>query len=187
MTEPAAIHDELDIPDPNIGKTCRELIAQNTKITIRAVAERTGVAHTTYSRDPKRKAQIARAQEIQRLAWTIKTTHRGKAGPHESVALARMHKRLEDVEACNQLLVASHRAMLSAVGEVGGTRAWLRFFASHPNALESLAEMGALPENVTSIQRAMVGGEGSESTSKNPIPLTPSGPTSNGGAEGDNQ
>ena len=154
MSQPAALEDELDVPDPKIGNVCRELIAQNKKITIRAVAERTGVAHTTYSRDPKRKAQITRAQEIQRLAWTIKRTHRGHAEPHESVALARLHKRLEEAEARNQLLIASHRAMLSAVGELGGTRAWLRFFANHPNALASLDEIGALPENVSSIQRS---------------------------------
>jgi len=154
VTEPAPIHDELDSPDPTIGKTCRELIAQNKKITIRAVAERTGVAHTTYSRDPVRKAQIEHAQELQRLAWTIKTTHRGKAEPHESLALARLRQRLEEVEARNQLLVASHHAMLSAVGELGGTRAWLRFFANHPQALESLDEIGALPENVASIRQA---------------------------------
>ncbi len=157
MTQPAVIEDELDIPDANIGKACRELIAQNRKITIRAVAERTGVAHTTYSRDPKRKAQITRAQELQRLAWTIKRTHRGQAEPHENVALARLRQRLEEAEARNQLLIASHRAMLSAVGELGGTRAWLRFFANLPQALESLDEMGALPENVTSLQQAKTG------------------------------
>jgi hypothetical protein len=140
MSQPAAIEDELDIPDPKIGKVCRELIAQNKKITIRSVAERTGVAHTTYSRDPKRKAQITRAQEIQRLAWTIKRTHRGQAEPHESVAIARLRKRLEETEAHKQLLIASHRAMLSAVGEMGGTRAWLRFFAKDPNALASLID-----------------------------------------------
>lgn len=151
MNQPVALEDELNDPDPKIGEVCRELIAQNKKITIRAIAERTGVAHTTYSRDPKRKAQITRAQEIQRLAWTIKRTHRGQAEPHESVAMARLRKRLEESEAHRQLLIASHRAMLSAVGEMGGTRAWLRFFAKHPNALASLGEIGALPENVTQI------------------------------------
>ena len=130
------------------------MIAQNKKITIRAVAERIGVTHTNYSRDPKRKAQITRAQEIQRLAWTIKRTHRGHAEPHESVAMARLRKRLEETEAHKQLLIASHRAMLSAVGEMGGTRAWLRFFAKDPSALASLDEIGALPENVKPIQPA---------------------------------
>lgn len=154
MNQPAALEDELDIPDPKIGKVCRELTAQNKKITIRAIAERTGVAHTTYSRDPKRKAQITRAQELQRLAWTIERTHRGQAEPHESVAMARLRKRLEETEARNQLLIASHRAMLSAVGEIGGTRAWLRFFAKDPDVLASLDEIGALPENVTPIQQA---------------------------------
>jgi len=160
MSQPAALEDELDIPDPKIGEACRELIAQNKKITIRAVAERTGVAHTTYSRDPKRKAQITRAQEIQRLAWTIQRSHRGQVEKHESVAMARLHKRLEQAEAHNQLLIASHRAMLSAIGELGGTRAWLRFFANHPNALASLNEIGALPENVTSIQHAQADASG---------------------------
>ena len=154
MNQHAALEDELDIPDPKIGKVCRELIAQNKKITIRAVAERTGVAHTTYSRDAKRKGQITRAQEIQRLAWTIERTHRGQAEKHESVAMARLRKRLEETEARNQLLIASHRAMLSAIGELGGTRAWLRFFANHQDLLTNLDEIGALPENVTPIQQA---------------------------------
>jgi hypothetical protein len=154
MTQSAALEDELDIPDAKIGAACRALIAENKKITIRAVAERTGVAHTTYSRDPRRKAQITKAQEIQRLAWTIKQTHRGQAAPHESVALARLRQRLDEVEAHNQLLIASHRAMLSAIGELGGTRAWLRLFATQPDALASLGAIGALPENVIPIQQA---------------------------------
>ena len=58
------------------------------------------------------------------------------------------------MEARNQLLIASHRAMLSAIGEMGGTRAWLRFFANHQNLLTNLDEIGALPENVTPIQQA---------------------------------
>ena len=81
-------------------------------------------------------------------------THRGHAEPHESVAMARLRKRLEETEAHKQLLIASHRAMLSAVGEMGGTRAWLRFFAKDPSALASLDEIGALPENVKPIQPA---------------------------------
>jgi hypothetical protein len=170
MTQPASLEDELDVPDAKIGKACRELIAENKKITIRAVAERNSVAHTTYSRDPKRKAQINRAQGIQRLAWTIKRTHRGQAEPHESVAMARLRKRLEETEARNQLLIASHRAMLSAVGELGGTRAWLRFFVNHPSALVSLDEIGALPENVTSILQPEA------ETADRPAPSPPSKP-----------
>jgi hypothetical protein len=154
VIDPTPPPDEIDVPDINIGKTCRELIAQNKKITLRAVAARMGVAHSTYSRDPARKAQIAHAQALQQLAWTIKTTHRGKVATHESVALARLRQRLQEVEARNQLLIASHRAMLSAVGELGGTRAWLRFFTNHPQALEGLEQMVALPENVTSILSA---------------------------------
>jgi hypothetical protein len=97
---------------------------------------------------------LAQAQAIQRLAWTIKRTHPGQAEPHESVALARLHKRLDEAEARSQLLNVSHRAMLSAVGELGGTRAWIRLFTNQPSALASLHEIGALPKNVTPIQQA---------------------------------
>jgi len=50
-------------------------------------------------------------------------------------------------------MVAASRAILSAVGELGGARAWLRFFADHRQALESLDQMGALPENALPIHR----------------------------------
>jgi hypothetical protein len=84
--------------------------------------------------------------------------------------MARLRKRLEETEAHKQLLIASHRAMLSAIGEMGGTRAWLRFFAKDPNALASLDEIGALPENVTSIRRAEA------DTAGRPAPSPPSKP-----------
>jgi len=48
--------------------------------------------------------------------------------------------------------------MLGAFGELGGTPAWLRFFGDHPLALESLDQMGALPENVLPIRQAAADG-----------------------------
>ncbi len=35
--------------------------------------------------------------------------------------MARLRKRFEETEALNQFLIASHRAMLSAVGEMAGS------------------------------------------------------------------
>ena len=72
----------------------------------------------TYSRDPKRKVEISRAQGVQRLAWTIERTPRGQAENHESVAMAGLRKRLEVADARNQFLIASHRAMPSAISEI---------------------------------------------------------------------
>jgi hypothetical protein len=49
--------------------------------------------------------------------------------------------------------------MMSAVGELGGTRAWQGFFAGHHQVLESLDQMGGLPENVLPIRQAAADGD----------------------------
>lgn len=48
--------------------------------------------------------------------------------------------------------------------------AWLQFFANHPNALASLDEIGALPENATSIQQTQADAADRPDTSPPPKP-----------------
>jgi hypothetical protein len=62
--------------------------------------------------------------------------------------------------------------MLSAIGELGGTRAWLRFFANHQNLLTNLDEIGALPANVTPIQRAQTADRSDPSPPSKPEAMT---------------
>ena len=59
--------------------------------------------------------------------------------------LARQAAKISALEADIQLLVASHKAVYSAVGEVGGLQAWLRFFETHQAALEGLERLEAIP------------------------------------------
>ena len=54
-----------------------------------------------------------------------------------------------------QILVASHRAMYAAVGELGGTKAWLRFFEKHQTALATLDSLQARPTEVSPIRTSM--------------------------------
>ena len=57
--------------------------------------------------------------------------------------IARRDLRIEELEDQVQLLVASHRALYAAVGEMGGAAAWLQFFEHHQRALDMLDQLGA--------------------------------------------
>lgn len=161
MTTTTDHPDDLDIPDPRIGQICRELIAADEKITLRAVADKVGVAHTTLSRDKARRDQVERARNLQKLAATIRSTQRGHIKGSESLPLARANLRVKELEQDNALLIASHRAMIMAVGEMGGMRAYRRFFEAHQEALARLERMKAIPETVTPLRLASADGEDS--------------------------
>lgn len=51
-----------------------------------------------------------------------------------------------------QLLITSHLAMLRAVGAMGGFSKWAQFYEQYREAREKLAELGAIPDNVTPVQ-----------------------------------
>ena len=140
--------DPFTGPDVAIGKACNDLIAGGQKITLRAVADLLGLAHTSLSRNIDRRTQIERAQAVQKLADRIDKTRRGHIKPGEQSLLARAYLRIEDLEAEKALLVASHRAVLMALGECGGMQAWMNFFEKWPPSLESFVRLGAIPDNL---------------------------------------
>ena len=49
------------------------------------------------------------------------------------------------LKARQELLVASLRGVIHAVGEAGGMRAWRRFFPAYSAAFNELVALGALP------------------------------------------
>ena len=146
--------DELDLPDPKIGQVCRNMIAARKKITFRSVAAELGIAHTTLSRNDDCKRQVEKARSLQLLAATIRATERGHINEDESLPLARARLKIQELEAENALLIASHRAMVMAVGELGGMRAWRRFFEAHQASLQKLDELGAIPDSATPLRVA---------------------------------
>ncbi|CAH1701682.1 hypothetical protein BOSEA1005_21381 [Hyphomicrobiales bacterium] len=68
--------------------------------------------------------------------------------------------RIKELTEENALLIASHRAMIMAVGEIGGMRAYRRFFEAHQAALSKLADIKAIPDPVTPLRLASVADEG---------------------------
>lgn len=62
-----------------------------------------------------------------------------------AAALERKDARIRELEERVALLIASHRAMIHAIGEMGGMRAWSRFFDDYEAVLERLRDLGAMP------------------------------------------
>jgi len=62
-----------------------------------------------------------------------------------SSQIARKDQEIETLTAQRDLLIASHRAMILAVGEMGGMKAWRKFFARYQEVVDELRAMGALP------------------------------------------
>lgn len=76
----------------------------------------------------------------------------------QSLEIAELRTKIE-------VLVASHRALYAAVGEMGGAQAWLRFFDNHQQTLALLDNIEARPNTAASIKLHLV----SESLDRLPV------------------
>ena len=145
--------DYFTQPDPKVGAVCQQFLLEEETITVRAVARRLGIAHTTITRDAARKDQVDRCAALQSAARRIAQTHRGRIRAEESLDLAKARLRIEKLEREKALLLASHKAMLMAVGELGGMEGWKRLFPAYLTTEAELRAMDAMPDaTVTPIE-----------------------------------
>ncbi len=92
-----------------------------------------------------------------------------------SARLAALEEQVREIAGQRDLLIASHRAMILAIGEVGGAKAWLRFFKGYEGVLGRLRVMEALPTaEVTDLAfEAAGGGDGTVPRNKPKAPADP--------------
>lgn len=137
----------FESPCPELGAVCRRLAEEGRKITLRAAAAELGVAHTTLSRDAAKRLQLEECRKLAETVLRIARNNRGRLGLEESEKLAEATRKIAELEEQNALLIASHQAMIMAVGELGGMRAWRRFFEDYESIVERLVASGALLED----------------------------------------
>jgi len=130
--------DPFRKPDARIGNACSVLREKNKDITIRAIATILGIAHTTVSRNKARRLQVERCADLQESARSI-SKQTAKISKHKSgLEAARLKERIKELESQVGLLTASHKAMIFAVGELGGLEGWMRFFERYQSVLDDL-------------------------------------------------
>ena len=124
------------------------MLFDNESITARAVVRRQGSPFKNAS-DITRNLKRTELLDAYKLRQAELRALKEKVDKQSKTNLLREIGRLkEDVAALEgekATLLASHRAMLLAVGEMGGMSAWMRFFASWEQAKEELRQMDAFP------------------------------------------
>lgn len=125
-----------------------QMLSSNVSITARAVTRESGSPFKNASDVTRHAQRRAILEEFQQRQQAIRTL--AENVDQESVTnLRRKVARLEEsclaLRQSRDLLIASHKAMLLAVGEVGGMRAWVKFFPQWDQVRRSLQEMDALP------------------------------------------
>ncbi|MBZ9892948.1 hypothetical protein LB545_01235 [Mesorhizobium sp. BR1-1-6] len=131
-----------DKTDDDVASAVTWLIDHDLDVTARAVARRVDVAPSTITRDDDRmKAVEDGIREQARLRAIVA---RDKSSREELLArLEREKKTVAKLERQVAILTASHRAMLMAVGEIGGVAAWRKFFAKHEEIRQELIALNA--------------------------------------------
>jgi len=127
------------------------MLHENQDITARAVTRRQGSSFR-HASDLTRNTERARLLNSYKNRQAELRALSEKTNKQSRTNLTRHIGRLE--EECNEskkqrdTLIASHKAMLLAVGEIGGVRAWAKFFQHHQASVDTLRQLDALPSAV---------------------------------------
>lgn len=131
------------------------MIAEDEDITVRAVCRRSdGVfKHATdITRNEARHGMVKAAITKQETIRTAVNRSSKKSRAELEKLVAMKNAEIAQLQADKELLIASHRAMILAVSEMGGFATWKRFFERYQATVDRLEEMRSLPEvNVISL------------------------------------
>ncbi|MBB3146381.1 hypothetical protein FHS21_002796 [Phyllobacterium trifolii] len=131
------------------------MIADNEGITVRAVCRRSeGVfKHASdITRNEVRSKIVKVAVKKQETIRAAIDRSSKKSRAELERLVATKNAEIEQLHAEKTLLIASHRAMILSVAEMGGFPTWKRFFDRYESTVDSLEKMGSLPKvDVTSL------------------------------------
>ena len=135
-------------PIPLMEETLEAMILDDEDISARGLVRRMDSVFkhaTDVTRPPDRRAMLERFQARQTELRQVMSKADKTSKVNLSVRIARKDEEIETLTAQRDLLIASHRAMILAVGEMGGMQAWRRFFDAYQGTLDALRDLGAMP------------------------------------------
>lgn len=124
--------------DEDLATMLEAFVDRDETVTYRAVARAFGMAPSSMTRSVARRQLIDNAAQRQdRLrTWAGKAR---KASQHRLLSqLANKEQRIEELEQQVAVLAASHKALILAVGEMGGFKAWKNFFEDYQIPLQDI-------------------------------------------------
>jgi hypothetical protein len=132
--------------DERLPKLLDEMLSSAAEITAGSVSRRLNVAASTITRNVQRREQVFRYQQEQNRIKAVSA--RTDAVSREKLVrqIAERDEQIAELNRSVQILTASHKALLIAVGEMGGTAAWQRFFANYERIRMDLRQLSAVDE-----------------------------------------
>jgi len=124
-------------------ETLEAMILDDEDISARGLVRRKHATDVTRPLD--RRAILERFQARQAELRQVMSKADKTSKANLSARIARKDEEIAALTSQRDLLVASHRAMILAVGEMGGMKAWRQFFDGYQGVLDSLRDMGAMP------------------------------------------
>jgi hypothetical protein len=132
--------------DERLPRLLDEMLLSAAEITARSVGRRLGVAASTITRSvPRQELLLGYKQEQERLkAVAARTDPLSRERLVQQIA--DRDGKIAELNRLVQVLTASHKALLIAVGEMGGTAAWQRFFVRYERIRIDLRKLGIVDE-----------------------------------------
>jgi len=124
------------------------MLLDNEDISARAAVRRLPGAFkhaTDITRQTDRRGLLEEYRLRQAELRTVIEKSNKQSKTNLSAAIERKDREIEVLTRQRDLLVASHKAMILAVGEMRGMKAWQRFFTHYQEVVDELREIGAMP------------------------------------------
>lgn len=134
--------------DQKLAAILQRMLNDNVDISARSVIRETDspFKHASdVTRQPERKALLDQYQARQRELRALMEKTDKQSRTNLQAKVARLIQENDALKGERDLLVASHKAMLLAVGEMGGMAAWRKFFPDWEQTKEQLIQLQALP------------------------------------------
>lgn len=134
--------------DQMLDAILQRMLNDNIDISARSVIRETDCPFkhaSDVTRQPERKALLERYKTRQRELRNLMEKTDKQSRTHLQAKVARLTQENDVLKGERDLLVASHKAMLLAVGEMGGMTAWRKFFPVWEETREQLRQLQALP------------------------------------------
>ncbi|WP_228536340.1 hypothetical protein [Noviherbaspirillum malthae] len=138
--------------DHKMREILETMLATDQAITARAVARLhpSLTAASSITRNQERSRLLAQYQERQTEYRRWRGRVGKQSGADAAAALEQKEHRIVELEHNTQLLIASHLAMLRAVGAMGGFSKWAQFYEQYRDVREKLAALGAITDATVS-------------------------------------
>lgn len=137
----------LDEANSDLAAVIEQLLGEDVDITAREIARRHPTLRnaSAFTRNPKRHALIAQAQQRQMDARNVSTVPEAKRTTSLVATLGKKTERVNELEGQVAALVASHAACIRAVMHHGGMAALERFWADYKVIGEAIRALEAMP------------------------------------------